>query len=151
LLVPFSAASVLTGRTSAWLVRRAGTRALLPLGALVLGVAMVLFAVSRGSIAALCVMMAVAGLGVGTAFAGLPALVVAAVPAAETGSAMSLNQVLRYAGFAAGSATTGTVLAAATPSGGHAPAGAYTVIALIGLAACLLMALLTWLMPERTA
>jgi MFS family permease len=151
LLVPFSAASVLTGRTSAWLVRRAGSRVLLPLGALVLGVAMVLFAVNRGSIAALCVMMAVAGLGVGTAFAGLPALVVSAVPAAETGSAMSLNQVLRYAGFAAGSATTGTVLAAATPSGGHAPAGAYTVIALIGLAACLLMALLTWLMPERTA
>jgi len=38
LLVPFSAASVLTGRTSAWLVRRAGTRVLLPLGALVLAV-----------------------------------------------------------------------------------------------------------------
>jgi MFS family permease len=151
LLVPFSAASVLTGRTSAWLVRRAGTRALLPVGALVLGVAMVLFAVSRGSIAALCVMMAVAGLGVGTAFAGLPALVVAAVPAAETGSAMSLNQVLRYAGFAAGSATTGTVLEASTHAGAHAPAaGAYTVIAVIGLAACLLMALLTWLMPART-
>jgi MFS family permease len=152
LLVPFSAASVLTGRTSAWLVRRAGGRVLLPLGALVLAVAMVLFALSRGSIAALCVVMAVAGLGVGTAFAGLPTLVVASVPAGETGSAMSLNQVLRYAGFAAGSATTGTVLEAATRPGAHAPsAGAYTVIAAIGLAACLLMALLTWLMPDRPA
>jgi len=152
LLVPFSAASVLTGRTSAWLVRRAGTRVLLPLGALVLAVSMVLFAVSRSSLVALCVVMAVAGLGVGTAFAGLPALVVAAVPAAETGSAMSLNQVLRYAGFAAGSATTGTVLAAATRPGAHAPAGgAYTLIAAIGLGACLLMAVLTWLMPSRAA
>jgi MFS family permease len=152
MLVPFSAASVLTGRISAWLVRRSGSRVLLPLGALVLAVAMVLFAVSRGSLAAICVVMAVAGLGVGTAFAGLPALVVAAVPAAETGSAMSLNQVLRYAGFAAGSATTGTVLAVATRPGAHAPAGgAYTVIAAIGLGACVLMALLTWLMPSRAA
>jgi predicted MFS family arabinose efflux permease len=112
---------------------------------------MVLFALTRGSLGGLCVAMAVAGLGVGTAFAGLPALVVAAVPAGETGSAMSLNQVLRYAGFAAGSATTGTVLEAATRPGSHTPAGgAYTVIAAIGLAACLLMALLTWLMPART-
>jgi MFS family permease len=151
LLVPFSAASVLTGRTSTWLVRRAGSRVLLPVGALVLAAAMVLFALTRGSLGGLCVVMAVAGLGVGTAFAGLPALVVAAVPAGETGSAMSLNQVLRYAGFAAGSATTGTVLEAATRPGSHTPAGgAYTVIAAIGLAACLLMALLTWLMPART-
>jgi hypothetical protein len=63
---------------------------------------------------------------------------------------MSLNLVLRYAGFAAGSATTGTVLEAATHAGGHGPSGsAYTVIAAIGLAACLLMALLTWVMPGR--
>ena len=45
--------------------------------------------------------MAVAGLGVGTVFAALPGLIVSAVPAGETGSAMSLNQVLRYVGFAA--------------------------------------------------
>jgi MFS family permease len=152
LLLPFSAASVLAGRTSAWLTQRLGQRALLPVGALVLAVAMVLFAVSRGSVAAVCVDMAVAGLGVGTAFAGLPALVVAAVPRTETGSAMSLNQVLRYVGFAVGSATTATVLEAATPRGAAVPAaGGYTVIAAIGCGAALLMALLTWLIPARTA
>ena len=35
---------------------------------------------------------------------------------------MSLNQVLRYIGFAIGSALTATVLAAATPAGAPAPA-----------------------------
>ena len=59
--------------------------------------------------------MAVAGLGVGAAFAAFPALIISAVPQHETGSAMSLNQVLRYIGFAVGSALTATVLAASTP------------------------------------
>src|SRR3712207_9536693 len=46
-----------------------------------------------------------------------------------SGSAMSLNQVLRYVGFALGSALTATVLAAATPSGAAAPAaGGYTTL-----------------------
>ena len=111
---------------------------------------MALFAVSRGSIAAVCLDMAVAGLGVGTAFAGLPALVVSTVPRTETGSAMSLNQVLRYVGFSLGSAATATVLEAATPAGSSVPAaGGYTVIAAIGCGAALLMALLTWLLPTR--
>src|ERR1700712_2320804 len=94
--------------------------------------------------------MAVAGLGVGTSFAGLPALVVSAVPARETGSAMSLNQVLRYVGFSIGSATTATVLEAVTPAGSGVPAGSgYTVIALIGLATCVVMLLVTALLPGR--
>ena len=150
LLLPFSAASVVAGRTATWLARHAGQRSLLPLGALGVAATMVLFAVSRGSIAAVCVDMAVAGLGVGTAFAGLPALVIAAVPRGETGSAMSLNQVVRYVGFSIGSATAATVLEAATPAGAAVPAaGGYTVIAAIGFCACVLMALLTWLLPAR--
>jgi MFS family permease len=151
LLLPFSATSVVAGRTATWLARHAGQRSLLPLGALGVALAMVLFAVSRGNVAAVCVDMAVAGLGVGTAFAGLPALVVAAVPRTETGSAMSLNQVMRYVGFSIGSATAATVLEAATPAGASLPAaGGYTVIAAIGFGACLLMALLTWLLPARS-
>jgi predicted MFS family arabinose efflux permease len=94
--------------------------------------------------------MAVAGLGVGTSFAGLPATLVPAVPQRETGSAMSLNQVLRYIGFAIGSATTATVLEAATPAGATQPGGgAYTVLAGIGLAACLAMAAVSALLPAR--
>jgi MFS family permease len=150
LLLPFSAASVLAGRTSTWLAARLGQRALLPVGALGVAVAMVLFAVFRADVAEVCVVMAVAGLGVGTAFAGLPALVVAAVPREETSSAMSLNQVLRYIGFSIGSATTATVLEAATPAGSAVPvASGYTLIAAIGCGASVLMALLTWFLPSR--
>jgi MFS family permease len=150
LLLPFSVGSVVAGRVATVLSRRWSPRVLLPLGALVLAVAMVLFALARGSLGALAADMAVAGLGVGTSFAGLPATLVPAVPARETGSAMSLNQVLRYVGFSIGSATTATVLEAATPSGATQPAGGgYTVIAVIGLVTCLVMAAVTVLLPTR--
>ena len=59
---------------------------------------------------------------------------------------MSLNQVLRYVGFALGSALTATVLAAATPSGAAAPAaGGYTLRAVVGAAVCATTAVVAWL------
>jgi hypothetical protein len=87
---------------------------------------------------------------VGAAFAAFPALVISAVPAHETGSAMSLNQVLRYVGFAVGSALTATVLAAATPAGAASPGSSgYGTIAAIGVVVCLMTAAATWLIPGR--
>jgi hypothetical protein len=65
---------------------------------------------------------------------------------------MSLNQVLRYVGFAVGSALTATVLAAATPTGAASPGSTgYGTIAGIGLVVCLLTAAVTWLIPGTTA
>jgi hypothetical protein len=94
----------------------------------------------------------VAGLGVACCFAALPAMVVAAVPARETGSAMSLNQVLRYVGFSTGSALTATLLEVATPAGAAAPSSSgYTVIAVVGCAVALLTALVTGLVPAGDA
>jgi predicted MFS family arabinose efflux permease len=82
--------------------------------------------------------------------------VVAAVPPSETGSAMSLNQVLRYVGFAVGSALTATVLAGATAGPGAAPSGSgYTTLAVIGTAVCAVTAVVAGLAgrqrPSRPA
>ena len=152
ILVPFSVCSVLAGRLGTVVVDRLGPRPLLPLSALVQTAAFVLFAVARDQLWELFVVMAVAGLGVGGAFAGLPRLVASAVPVSETGSAMALNQVLRYVGFSTGSALTAAVLvAAAGPDGGPAGSGGYTAVAVIGCACCLLTAVLTWLLPPRAA
>lgn len=151
LLVPFSLASVLGGRVTGALVQRAGTRGILPLGSLVQGAALTAFGLFHTSLWQLAVVTGLAGLGAGIAFAVLPTILVAAVPAGETGSAMGLNQVLRYTGFAAGSALTATVLTTATPPGAAWPeTGGYATIAVIGLAVCLATAALTWLLPGRT-
>jgi predicted MFS family arabinose efflux permease len=88
---------------------------------------------------------------VGTVFAALPGLIVAAVPAQETGSAMSLNQVLRYIGFAVGSALSATVLEASTARGEAFPgSGGYAAIGVIGAGACVALAVLTAVLPGRS-
>ena len=150
-LLPFSAASVLAGRLARLLADRAGRHLVLPAAALVQSVAFLLFGLARTELWQVFLVMAVAGLGVGAAFAAIPALVISTVPSSETGSAMSLNQVLRYVGFAIGSALTATVLAAATPEGAAAPSSeGYSAIAVLGFAVCLLTAVVAWLLPPRT-
>ena len=134
------------------LADRAGRRLVLPLAALVQAVAFVLFLTTRTQLWELFVVMAAAGLGVGAAFAAFPALIISAVPQHETGSAMSLNQVFRYTGFAVGSALTATVLAASTAAGTSSPGSSgYGTIAWIGLGVCLTTAAVTWIIPARTA
>ena len=151
ILLPFSAASVVSGRLARLLAERAGPRAVLPVAALVQGCAFVLFGLTRTSLWELFLVMAVAGLGVGAAFAAFPAQIIAVVPAHETGSAMSVNQVLRYVGFAAGSALTATLLAASRPTGGRAPGSSgYLALAAVGLGVCLLTAVVSWSMSRRT-
>ncbi|MGY1744348.1 MFS transporter [Blastococcus sp. SYSU D00695] len=151
-LVPFSVASVAASRAARALTDRRGAHVSLPVSALVLALALGLYALVPGDLWALGGVLAVAGLGVGGVFAVLPALVVGAVPARETGSAMSLNQVLRYVGFATGSALVAAVLAGATPAGDRVPAaGGYTVLALTGCAVSVAAALVTWLLAPRPA
>jgi MFS family permease len=151
-LLPFSLASVLAGRLARLLADRAGPRVVLPMAALVQGGAFVLFGLAHGQLWQLFVVMAVAGLGVGAAFAAFPGQIVAVVPPAETGSAMSLNQVLRYVGFALGSALTATVLAAGTPPGSAAPGSrGYTALAALGFVVCLLTVVVTWLFGRAPA
>ncbi len=149
-LLPFSVASFLASRAAPSLERVVGRRLVLPVGAVVLGIGELMFGLLRDDLWQLFLAMAVAGFGVGTTFAALPALIVSAVPAGETGSAMSLNQVMRYVGFAVGSALGATVLEAATPSGAAFPASSgYTGIAMIGLGASVLLAVLTATLPAQ--
>ncbi|SNX99155.1 Predicted arabinose efflux permease, MFS family [Geodermatophilus sabuli] len=151
LLLPFSLAGMLAGPLSRRLGERVRPRVVLVVGALLMAAAQGLFAAYRSELWVLLVVTAVAGLGVSTVFAAAAGLVVSAVPPRETGSAMALNQVLRYAGFAVGSASTATVLAVATPAGGELPAGvAYTVIGVIGSATCVLAALVVWFLAGRS-
>ena len=147
-LLPFSLASMVAGRLARELDRWAGPRAVLSVGALVLGAGLLLFGLVRGELWQLFVGTAVSGLGVGCMFAGLPGIIVSAVPVRETGSAMSLNQVLRYIGFAVGSALSATLLEAATPAGSAYPdGGGYTTLAVVGGAACVVVSALALLLP----
>jgi MFS family permease len=148
ILVPFSLASMAAGRLIRLLPAHLGPRAVLGSSSTLLAAAMGVFGSTRGSLWQLFLVMAIAGLGVGGAFAALPGLIVSAVPHAETGSAMSFNQVLRYVGYATGSALSATLLEAATPLGERLPrADGYTTVAIAGALVCAAMAIITWVLP----
>jgi len=94
------------------ITRRFGLRVVLPMGCGVGGAALAIAALSHDHLGQLALVAALLGVGVGTTFAAMPALIVAAVPQERTASAMSMNQVLRSVGGAAGSAAGASILAA---------------------------------------
>ena len=150
LLLPLSVLSTASSRIAPLLGRRFGQRAVLPIGCSIFVLANLVFALDRGSYASVAVVMALGGLGVGCTFAALPGLIVASVPAHETGSAMSFNQVLRYVGYSTGSALSATVLEAHTPRGQLLPtASGYTTVAVLGIAILVVAGIVSAIVPGR--
>ena len=150
-LIPMSCFMLTGSRTLPTLVARVGIRAVLTLGCLVVALSCGFFAVLHGALWEAFVMMGVLGVGLGTTFAAIPGLIVQAVPARETGSAMGFYQVVRYIGFSMGSALTATVLAARV-GGNHQPTvGGYTLVLWIATGICVVAAALAWFLPARSS
>lgn len=106
MLVPYSVGSVVGSRLARAVGARLGTAVLLPTGCALFLAATVALALAHDGLAQVLACMALGGLGSGFTFSSLAALMVPHVPAAETGSAMAFNQVLRYVGFSVGSAAS---------------------------------------------
>lgn len=144
-LVPLSAASLTTNRLQPVLRRWPGQRWTMPLGCLVFIVALALFLVTHSALWQILVAMGLAGVAIGTVFASMPGMIVAAVDPDETGSSLGLNQVLRTIGFAVGSAASASVLAAYTEGDSPYPDDAgFTVVALVAIAMWVATLVITW-------
>ncbi|GAA1832043.1 hypothetical protein GCM10009812_25790 [Nocardioides marinus] len=111
-LVPYSLMSVIGNQLARLVLARVGHRVLLPAGSLMFMSATLALAVWHDHLWQALAVMALGGLGSGFTFSSLAVLMVPHVPAAETGSAMAFNQVLRYLGFTAGSAVSVALMAA---------------------------------------
>ncbi len=132
-LIPFSAASLLSQRVAARLLQRLRPALILALACLPVLASLLMLAWDRHGLVQLLIVMGVAGLGVGCVFAVMPGLIVSSVPAEQTGSAISFNQVLRLIGYATGSALSAVILQVFTPVGATLPTDhGYTVAALLG-------------------
>lgn len=151
-LLPFSAASVASSKLVPLLTRRTSTAMVLPIGCTISLLSMVMFLFARGSLWELFVIMGIAGLGVGCTFAVMPGLIVNAVPAHETGSAISFNQVLRTIGYTTGSVLSAVVLEAHTASGRLLPANSgYQAAAWLGCAIWVVTGVVAIVLPRRSA
>jgi predicted MFS family arabinose efflux permease len=110
---------------------------------------LLLFTFYRDHLWQIFVEMGIAGLAMGCSFAVMPRMIVSAVPADETSSALALNQVLRTIGYTLGSALSATILTAHTVAPSLLPRNSgYSAGALVAIGLCLVAALASWFLPS---
>jgi predicted MFS family arabinose efflux permease len=143
MLLPLSLGSLVSQQITRRVIVRYGIRVVLPAGALIVAATLLWLAVAHDRLFEIAIATALLGVGVGCSFAAMPALIVASVPGERTGSATSLNQVLRSVGGALGSAAAVAILSAHHPSGLPFPQeSGYTVAFVAGAAVCIVTAVL---------
>lgn len=140
MLVPYSVLSTSMSRVATLIGNRIGAERVLPLGALVMAAATALFAVTAGALWEAFVATGLMGVGLGFSVAVMPGLIMRAVPAEETGSALGFYQVVRFIGFALGSAVSASILAGYTRAGQMLPQRTGFEVAIGGGAATCLIA-----------
>ena len=140
-LMPSSIGSQVSNRFVQLLARRIPIQRMLPVGPALICLNMAFLTFFHDRLWQVYAGMFVQGLAIGASFVVMPTMILAAVPAEQTGSAVALNQVLRTLGGSIGSATVGAVLAAATLRGELLPAEHGYTLAFAGTAVgCALLA-----------
>ena len=140
MLTPFSLASLPARPVADKVARLTSPQLVLAGSSLAVMGAMTLFAVDRSGYLPLITSSALAGFGVGCAFAVNPLQIACGVPPSETGSALSFYQLTRMVAYALGSALSATILAAHQAPGEPWPAGpayadaAWICVALLAVA-----------------
>lgn len=132
-------------------LRRFSRRPVLTLGCFIAAIGCGFFALAHDDLWQAFAMTAILGIGLGVTFAAIPGAIVQAVPSGETGSATGFYQVVRFTGFAIGSALTATILTARATAGNHATLEGYTNVLWISAALCVSAGALVWLLqPARS-
>jgi MFS family permease len=149
-LLPLSVMSASVSRTLPWISARVGLRPVIPFGALMVSASSLFFAFGHAHLWQAFVTTGLLGIGLGYTFAAMPGLIVAAVPAEETSSAMGFYQVSRYIGFAIGSGLAVTLLRAFGDHGVPTLAS-YQGTALVAAGLGVLTAIVAWLLPGSQA
>ncbi|GAA4103044.1 MFS transporter [Nocardioides kongjuensis] len=149
MLTPYAVTSVLGSRIALWLGRFVPPDVVLACGCLLFAVANLALALGHDALWKVTLAVVIGGFGSGMTFNSMPWLMVRFVPPAETGSALSLNLVLRFLGMSTGSALALAVLAAFAASGRQTSESGFVAGGLAG-AALSLLAAVTCLVLGRT-
>ncbi|NMH93473.1 MFS transporter [Pseudonocardia bannensis] len=149
-MLPMGAAMTVFSPASARLSHRRGPRTTLVVGALVLTVGNLGFALLPGNLALIILATTVIAIGAALAYSALPLLIMRAVPPTETAAANSLNTLMRQLGTSSCTAVIAAVSTALTIRAGgtvQPSAAAYMVIFLAAAGAALLATLIAALTP----
>ena len=127
LLLPSAVASFLVGFATASLIRRLGVRAVITTGLLLTGAAFVCVGLFHDQTWQLYAATTVQGVGSGLVFSSLAGVVVAAVPAEQTGVASGMNANIRTIGGSIGAAVMAGIITAHHGVGGFPAERGYTI------------------------
>jgi MFS family permease len=142
--------SPLAGR----LERTVGPRALLTGGAIALVIAYTFVYFFSDEVWHILLANVLVGIGIGLGFAGMPMLIMRAVPANETGASNGLNALFRSVGTSTAAAVLGAVLAAMTQPYGDVAiptAAAFQTCFLLAGGAAVVALILSLLIPRHAA
>jgi len=135
-MFPTAAAQLLLGPASALLHRRVSLRAQLIAGQLSCAAGFASLAQWHDAPWQVYAATSVLGVGFWLCLVALPNQVVAAVPAARTGSATAVNTVLRNAGGALGSQLAAAIIVSSAQAGAPAASGYVGALVLCAVATC---------------
>lgn len=125
-LLPTVVMMVVAGPVAGMLVRRSGPRIPMVLGGVLVTVAYLVPALSHTDLWQLVLSGLLTGAGIGLALAATSNAIVASVPAAQTGEAISANTVLRTIGSSIGTAVIAAFIAAGVTESGAPADSAFT-------------------------
>ncbi|MEU9666488.1 MFS transporter [Streptomyces bobili] len=153
-LAPQGLVMMVMSALSAGITKAKGPKVTLMIGSLIVATGYGLNILLMSEVWHLVLVSCVIGAGVGFTYGALPALIMGAVDPSQTGSANSLNTLMRSLGTSFASAVAGVILAQMTTEyGGFAlPAeNGFKVVMAIGAGAALAAFLLATFIPKRGA
>ncbi|TCB97226.1 MFS transporter [Micromonospora zingiberis] len=136
-MMPIAIGGLLGSRSSVFLAARWGPYAALAIGAFVAALGPLTLVLGSTGLWSLVVAIGLSAFGSGATFGMMANLIVAAVDPAQTGSATSLNLLLRAVGGALGSAGTAAILGAHPGPGGLPTEWGFRLAGLACAASCL--------------
>ena len=139
MMAPLSIGSLTANRSVRVLSRRVDMAVFLPVGAAVMTAASVLLWLDHDHIWSLALGMFLFGVGIGSGYAAMPALIARSVAVHQLGSAVSFNQVLRTVGGAFGAALSAAVLAAHPSDSTYSTDEGITVAFGVGVVCCVVV------------
>ncbi|CAM3522619.1 MFS transporter [Nocardioides dubius] len=153
-LAPGGFAMFFAARAAAKVTERHGARISLLGGIVVIAAGYLLGVIAHDQLWQVITINILVSIGIGIAFAAMPALIMGAVPITETAAANGLNALMRSLGTTSSSAVFSAVLAGSTILvAGHAmPSGeAIETSLIIGLCAALVALVFGFLLPKASA
>lgn len=113
-MLPLSIAMFLIGFAIGPVSARIGSKAIVMIGAFITTVGFVILALGHDKSWEIYATAVLLGLGIGMSFSSMPAIIVQAVPPAQTGAATGMNANVRTVGGAIGSAVSSVILTSGT-------------------------------------